>query len=123
MKIRISGNSIRLRLTQSEVSLFVIQGSVSAACQIGNQTLTYEITQDEAANQVKASMAGQTITVHVPKEIAQFWDVDTRVGFDAKDENGLYVLVEKDFQCLKPRPHEDESDNFPNPQATIDTYD
>lgn len=123
MKIRISGNSIRLRLTQSEVSNFVNHGKVRSSCQIGSQTLAYEITQDEAVNQITANMSNQTITVSVPKEIAHFWDIDTRVGFDTKDEKGLYILIEKDFQCLKPRPNEDESDNFPNPQATIDSYD
>ena len=41
-------------------------------------------------------------------------------GFDAIMDNGteegLYVLVEKDWQCLTPR-DEDESDLFPNPNA------
>ena len=41
-------------------------------------------------------------------------------GFDAIMDNGtkagLYVLVEKDWQCLKPR-DEDEADLFPNPNA------
>ena len=30
----------------------------------------------------------------------------------------LRILVEKDFACLQPRAHEDESDLFPNPDAS-----
>lgn len=123
MKLRIAGNSIRLRLNQKEVSQFVNQGFVRATCQIGDQILTYEIAQDDVCDQIKAHMCDHNITVSVPKPIAQFWDIDTRTGFDAKDNHGLYILIEKDFQCLQTRSHEDESDNYPNPKATIDTYD
>lgn len=122
MKIRISGNSIRLRLTQTEVVQFVITGKVNSTCQIGNNLLTYSIIQEET-DFIFAQMSGQSITICVPLELAKHWDTDDRVGFDTIDKNGLYILIEKDFQCLKPRSHEDESDNFPNPQSTIDTYD
>lgn len=122
MKIRISGNSIRLRLTQTEVGQFVNLGEVNSTCQIGNDLLTYSIIQEET-DFIFAQMSGQSITIIVPIELAQHWDTDDRVGFDTIDKNGLYILIEKDFQCLKPRSHEDESDNFPNPQSTIDTND
>lgn len=122
MKIRISGNSIRLRLTQTEVGQFVTLGIVSSTCQIGKHNFIYQIKQEQTDN-IFAQLSEQTITIFVPKKLAQKWDTDDRVGFDTTDENGLYILIEKDFQCLKPRQNEDESDNFPNPQSTIDTYD
>ena len=122
MKIRISGNSIRLRLTQTEVGQFVNLGKVNSTCQIGNNLLTYSIIQEET-DFIFAQMSGQSITIIVPVELSQHWDTDDRVGFDTIDKNGLYILIEKDFQCLKPRSYEDESDNFPNPQSTIDTND
>lgn len=116
MKIRISGNSVRLRLSQSEVLHFVSQGLVSDECHFGNEKLTYQIAQYNG-NEIVASLTGQTISVQVPENLAAHWDTDTRVGFDGRMANGLFILIEKDFQCLKPRPNEDESDLFPNPQA------
>ncbi len=43
MKIRIKGNSIRLRLTKNEVNQLIEQGKVSDECVIMNRTLIYKI--------------------------------------------------------------------------------
>ena len=40
-----------------------------------------------------------------------------RVAVIEADLDGLFVLIEKDFACTQPRPREDESDMFPNPNA------
>ena len=116
MKIRISGNSVRLRLSQAEVLHFVSYNLVSDECHFGNEKLTYQIAQ-YSGNRIIALLEVQTISVQVPENIAANWDTDARVGFEARMANGLFILIEKDFQCLKPRPNEDESDLFPNPQA------
>jgi hypothetical protein len=76
-----------------------------------------------AYDALTADIVDSQITVYVPSAITEKWDIDERVGFDAHDTSGLYILVEKDFQCLKPRPHEDESGLFPNPQAIMSSYD
>ena len=69
MKIRISGNSVRLRLSQSEVLHFVSQGLVSDECHFGNEKLTYQIAQYNG-NEIVASLTGQTISVQVPENLA-----------------------------------------------------
>ncbi len=55
----------------------------------------------------------------LPKALAKTWVETEEVGFEANQplENGesLYILVEKDFQCLTARPNEDESDNYAHP--------
>lgn len=117
MKLRISGNSIRLRLSVTDVTSLVDLGSVSADCNIGSGTLTYQISQDNNQNILSASFADGYIEVKVPKDWLTNWDNDERIGFDGNDPNGLYILVEKDFQCIKPRPQEDESDLYNNPQT------
>jgi hypothetical protein len=122
MKIRINGNSIRLRLSQSEVSDFVRKGEVSSTCSFVNGILTYRIVLG-SFDSLTADIVDSLITVYVPSSLAEKWDMDGRVGFDVHDNSGLYILVEKDFQCLKPRSHEDESGLFPNPQAIISSYD
>ncbi|MDG2455745.1 MAG: hypothetical protein P8N47_08050 [Bacteroidia bacterium] len=45
------------------------------------------------------------------------WDTDERVGFD-HTVNGLFILLEKDWQCLKPRDHEDESNLYQHPASS-----
>jgi len=122
MKIRINGNSVRLRLSQSEVIKFVNEGLVSSNCNLGTGILTYQIKKGEFPS-IFANMENQTISINIPNSLAANWDTDFRVGFDFMDSTGLYILVEKDFQCLKPRTNEDESDLFPNPQSILNSYD
>lgn len=122
MKIRINGNSVRLRLSQSEVIQFVNEGIVSSSCNLGGGRLTYQIKKGDFPT-IFANMENQTISINIPNNLADHWDTDFRVGFDNMDSRGLYILVEKDFQCLKPRINEDESDLFPNPQAITNSYD
>jgi len=119
MKIRIKGNSLRLRLSQSEVKEFASNGLVSDSISFGNSKLIYTLESVDTQN-VKAEFHKENITVSVPKEIAKEWAETDRVGFEefqAIDYNEkLYLLVEKDFQCLIPR-KEDESDLFENPRG------
>lgn len=115
MKIRIKDNSIRLRLAQDEVTKLVKKGVVHSTCLIGNNKFTYAIQATEQ-QEIFAEFAEGTVTVFVPTGTLTNWDTDERVGFDKRTEK-LYLLIEKDWQCLKPRAHEDESNLYQNPQA------
>ncbi len=117
MKLRISGNSIRLRLSVTDVASLVNSGSVDASCIIGMGTLIYQITQDYNQKQLSATISDGNIVVKIPNDWLTNWDNDERIGFDGNDSNGLYILIEKDFQCIKPRPQEDELDLYNNPQT------
>jgi len=117
MKLRISGNSIRLRLSMSDVQMLVQGGVVQDKCHIGSSTLTYQVSQKTQLEKLFATYSDDMIDVKIPKEWLTDWDTDERVGFEGHDAHGLYILIEKDFQCMKPRPHEDESDLFLNPNA------
>lgn len=121
MKIRINGNSLRLRLSQAEISKLVALGDVTSDCKIGNNLFSYKIVSKNVP-EMYANFEHQTITVYIPQDMIFQWDIDDRIGFNHTADD-LFILVEKDFQCLKPRPNEDESDLFPNPQSTISTYD
>ncbi|HMR86722.1 MAG TPA: hypothetical protein PKD51_01140 [Saprospiraceae bacterium] len=117
MKLRISGNSIRLRLSMSDVQMLVQNGIVLDKTHIGNGILRYQITQKMHENELSATFENDTINVHIPKDWLTNWDNDERVGFEGCDANGLNILIEKDFQCMKPRQHEDESDLYLNPNS------
>lgn len=123
MKLRTNKNSIRLRLSQSELDDFknlgVVHEVVSFSPIAANQ-LQYSLIQaDHEA--ISVSYLNNHIRVYVPLELAKNWCESTEVGFDCHipidAQNTLYLLVEKDFKCLQPRPYEDESDNFPNPNS------
>lgn len=119
MKIRIKGNSVRLRLSKSEVNTFASEGYIQEHTQFGNTRFTYALKQIEA-NEMTAEYADNTITIHLPTAMANEWTKTEKVGFDTNmklaDGNELYLLLEKDFQCLD-NSIEDQSDNYENPLA------
>jgi hypothetical protein len=114
MKIRIKSNSLRYRLTRSEVERFAQEGIIKQKLQIGDDALTY-ILQQTAENEMSASFHNNIITLLMPKKMADEWTSTERVGFDATNKD-LYLLIEKDFTCLD-NVDEDQSDNYPNPLA------
>ncbi|MCF8244294.1 MAG: hypothetical protein K9J37_05770 [Saprospiraceae bacterium] len=123
MKIRIQGNSIRLRLSQPEVAAFIETGSVSESTHFGGQPgamLTYALERSDQP-ELTATFSGNKICVLVPAELGVIWaNSEQEVSIEhvvipPSGVGGLRILVEKDFKCLTDRPGVDESDNFPNP--------
>ena len=99
MKIRIKDNSIRLRLTQSEVDLLSKQGKVEKKTYFTAQnTLIYAIESTDVT-EMKATFANGKITVFVPKNDAQTWVNTEQVGMECLSPIGnnvhLKILVEK----------------------------
>ncbi|MCV9386933.1 DUF7009 family protein [Reichenbachiella ulvae] len=117
MKLRILNNSIRLRVSQSEVDQFEQTGKVSGRTDFGNQSLVYTLAIKEGISKIDSSFENNEIIIFVPTSEAKAWLNPENVGFRNEEGSDLKILVEKDFQCLHKRPDEDESDSFPNPQA------
>jgi hypothetical protein len=114
MKIRIKSNSVRYRLTRTDVAQLAESGFIEDKVSFAHQSLLYalQLTLDE---QLSATYINNTITLMMPKiMIDELTNSDT-VGFE-NSENGLHLLVEKDFTCLD-NVEEDQSDNYPNPLA------
>lgn len=116
MKLRIKADTIRLRLTQDEVSMLVNEGSVLERCIMGGADLVYGIHKN-SGDTLKARFHQNKIEVYIPEDWLVDWDKNDTVGFDGTMENGPYILVEKDFKCLIPRDGEDEENMYPNPQS------
>lgn len=121
MKLRIKGNSIRLRLSKSEVESFGKNGQFSDKISFGispSDKLTYSL-ETSWHEKVHALLLNGTITVFVPTEVAKNWVESDEVGIEAEqylvNHSKLRIFVEKDFVCLKPRENEDETDNFLHP--------
>lgn len=120
MKLRIKGSSLRLRLTQGEVSQLETQGEVAEQINFGaGVRLTYRLRTD-VTKQVTATYADNVIDVRVPREAALTWSRTDEVALSpavAVSGDELRISIEKDWNCLAPRAGEDESDNFPHPGA------
>ncbi|MES2375456.1 MAG: hypothetical protein V4553_02705 [Bacteroidota bacterium] len=116
MKIRIKGNSLRYRLTKTDVEQFSLSGYVEETIDFGSQALTYALERSEL-NILMATFDHNKITLLMPRNMATEWEMTDRVGFEGFD-NDLFLLIEKDFKCLD-NVAEDQSDNYPNPLAKL----
>lgn len=120
MKLRIKGNSIRIRVSKTEVANFEKNGELNESTFFGNNHFHYCLKRTNASSTLFADYQNNCITVHIPEEIANDWTSTDMVGFNHKmpfdNEDYLFLLVEKDFVCLD-NTFEDQSDNFPNPNA------
>ncbi len=121
MKIRIKGNSLRLRLTQSEVEQLHQEGLVQEVIMLGvdpSKHLHYKITKSKD-NVINADYNPNHIIVTVPENLLATWATTNQVGLEHQiklnETEQLSILIEKDFKCLQERSNEDESDMFPNP--------
>lgn len=121
MKLRIRGNSIRLRVTRGELTSIASEGGVEERVDFGPSTLHYRLVRDGAVATPQASFEDQVIEVRLPAATVDAWAKDeAQVSIDAEQAVGdgaLRILVEKDFACLQPRTGEDDSDMFAHPDT------
>jgi hypothetical protein len=116
MKLRIQGNSLRLRLTRSEVVGLHRNGVIEETTQFSiGGSLTYRIQRRASIQNIQAEVADRTITVYVPAGALDAWATSDDVGLAARD-GVLKIAIEKDFRCLtRPREEEGEADAYPHP--------
>jgi hypothetical protein len=114
MKIRIKGNSLRYRLTKSDVYRLSRQGYLEDKTDFGAQQLIYVI-QKISSEELSAFFNENVICLNMPGKMIDELASTDRAGFEGRDGT-LHLLVEKDFTCLD-NVDEDQSDNYPNPLA------
>lgn len=122
MKLRIRDNTVRLRLTQSEVETLRVSGVVAARTGFpGGRELQYRIESSPASVKPAAFFSDNAVTVRLPESTVLAWATTERVSLQGEqlldDGSTLDILVEKDFACLTEREGEDESDMYPHPEA------
>ena len=118
MKLRIRGNSIRLRLLRGEVAEFASTGVLRESVNFGASNLIYILQTADDANELSAKLIGNEIVVSIPPAAARDWtetDAISLVG-EQKGADGevLKILVEKDFVCLDRPNDKDNEDAYPN---------
>ena len=115
MKLRIKGNTIRLRLTRTEVAEI---GEGREVREITEFSPTSEFVYSlQASNSavVEANFSHNCLQINIPHEISKAWAVSSEVGIEAEQQQ-LKIIIEKDFACLSPRGEED-SDTFEHPMS------
>jgi hypothetical protein len=120
MKLRIRGNSIRIRLSRTEVENFGKNGYLEDRTDFGNSSFRYALKSKEGISALDASFALGKITMYVPSNTATGWASNETISYDntvqLPDGKQLYLLLEKDFKCID-NANEDQSDNYENPNS------
>ena len=121
MKIRIKGDSIRFRLTQTEVKALSENGKIYDSTNFGKVKFTYGVVLNEEIEHLQASFINNSITLEMPQVNGKSWHDNNIITHDhtlrTSEGNELYLLLEKDFTCIDNRV-EDQSDNYPNPKLS-----
>jgi hypothetical protein len=123
VKLRIQGNSLRLRVTRSEVARLLAGGEVVEVIRFAvapEAALAYVLGVDRRCKAIQVSYGPERLSVMVTDEQLKAWSDPSQVGIYAVVPlNGgeqLEISIEKDFACLDRRDGGDE-DAFPNPNA------
>ena len=118
MKLRVKGNSLRLRLTRSEVTRLYQEGAVRERAEFGPaEILTYEIRADSETDAVRTVFRSGSVQVLASPERLREWAASEEVGIYAQS-GPMEVAIEKDFRCLT-RPEEQwDDDVYPNPEES-----
>lgn len=115
MKLRIKSDSLRYRLTRSDVDTLAKNGYLEDQINFAGNPLIYSLQLTDG-EELTASYIDNKITMSLSHEMVDELINTDKVGFENID-GGLHLLVEKDFVCLD-EVAEDQSDNYPNPLAT-----
>lgn len=120
MKIRIKGNTIRYRLTKTEVNTLSKIGYYENSTDFGDQRFIYAVKAIDDVQELDVDFKNNVITLYLNKAKSLTWPENKKVGFSnvIKTKNGteISLLLEKDFVCMD-ETVEDQSDNYPNPKA------
>jgi hypothetical protein len=121
MKLRIKGNSLRLRVSRSELARFLAGERIAETIRFAaapEAKLTYALERGTHATAASVRYRSQEVTVLLADEQVQTWSQESQVGVytlvDIAPEGLLELIVEKDFACLDGS-EEDNADTFANP--------
>jgi hypothetical protein len=124
MKLRIKGNSLRLRVSRSEVARLLSGDCLEDTIHFAPEPsakFTYALQQEPSVSRPIVRYARNKVTILIPAIQANEWGFTDQVGISEDislgDVGTLALLIEKDFACLD-RSDEENHDTFPNPSAS-----
>ena len=123
MKLRIMGDSIRLRVSRSELDRFLQGERIEDTIHFSSEPdakLTYALENAAFGASTRVHYSIGHITVLLSKDHVRTWSGTSQVGIytsaEIGSENSLELVIEKDYACLD-RSDEDKTDTFENPHA------
>ncbi|MEM7763143.1 MAG: hypothetical protein AAF290_03620 [Pseudomonadota bacterium] len=117
MKARLLDDSLRLRLSRSEVAEVAAGESVINRTRFPGGTSLQFVLGHHAASQWQARIANNVVHIDAPSQSLVQWargdDVSINAVLAVASDASLTILVEKDFACLTARAGDE--DCFPHP--------
>jgi len=124
MKLRVKGNSLRLRVSPSEMARLLQTGRIEETIHFAPQEdakLTYGIEHAATGQEISVRYRPQEVMVVLSTDAAHQWAEGEQVGICGAFNVGpdqLALLVEKDFACLDGKDSDNE-DTFANPKSGV----
>lgn len=125
MKLRIHGNSLRLRITRPELDRLMNEGRIEETISFapdGRSRLTYSLEYIATSSAPMVRFDPPALEIRIPTAQAQQWSAGEDVGIyaviDLGAQGSLELIVEKDFACLHGT-DEENRDAFPNPNLPV----
>ncbi len=119
MKVRILGNTIRLRVKMHESDTLKEKGLIEEVLEFGpsdSDKLRFQVMSGEEDFSIVQD--GLVIRIEVPLALVHSWATTDLVGFEEMITTSkgaqINVLIEKDFACLD-GDREEEEGSYPNP--------
>jgi len=119
MKIRLYGNSVRVRLSRTEVDQLADGKIVEDRTELSPVSLRYQLAPvDHEDGDIRALFANGCLSVTVPIQSARQLRDGDESGIESADgsDGAVRILIERDFRCLH-GDGEDQADCFDNPLA------
>ena len=123
MKLRIKGNTLRVRVSRSEVARLLATDCLEETIHFSPAPaakFTYTLQQDQSLSRPAVQYTENRVAILLPAEEAKAWGTSDQVGIAENISLGnlgsLGLLIEKDFACLDGS-DEDNEDTYPNPNA------
>ena len=120
MKLRISDNSIRIRVSKVEAEKLMQFETVQMTTGFPADTqLSCQLVPSKV-DDLGCTFSSNLISIFIPESMIEAWkssgtaELETTLHLENGQE--LLILVEKDFKRLSNRAREDESDLFINPR-------
>lgn len=121
MKLRISGNSIRLRLSQSDVNILITEGEIIEKLNFPNPSpaFEYQLSILKSSDITHILFDGQKIIFEIPQLEINKWANSDQEGIyktiSIENNEDLNLQIEKDYKCL--HKENETADTFPNPKG------
>lgn len=127
MKLRITPESVRLRLNQNEVKKFASEGEIGERISfpgLPSTAFSYTLRSNRESKSGSVQYDSGEFVATVPEGQAKAWangvsEVGLYFELTAGDGKRLKVAIEKDYQCIDGPAEERDPAGYPNPLAKV----